>query len=373
MSDQTAVLPPPTKLPLTPGLKVDSADAQKQGCPRCGSLEPWGAASWCPSCGFYPAFDKLPEDAAANPHVQEKAEEKKTLWQRMPRWVYVLMAGEIVIFAMSLLVALVTDQVCFERSVYSVVQLGIGAILFLTMQVWAFAKAVMSENFSPVDIIAHPLDIWEPSLRKLPQGAWKVWLAAWGLTAVICSVVIVGGIRFGALFDDWGFRQRAKQNLMQKIADAARDSAGKGAENLNDAIEDFVGEASKNVPNPDDLKKKAAEEPKQSVDCVIVGYVPSTEANGPVFKALVLAAVRDNKLRYVGTVSEGISDKLRQDLNARMPKLHRDRPFVKSTLTAKWIQPVMACRVKFVDWSDTDQIRKPIFDEQLADLKHKVR
>ena len=291
----------------------------------------------------------------------------------MPRWAYILIGGEIFIFVSSVVVRLVTADGSIERSIWSVVQLVLGAILFLTMHVWAFGKAVMLESFTPVDLLAHPLDIWGPSLRKLPQGAWKVWLAAWGLTAVICSIVIVGDLRYGALFEDWGFRQRAKPNLLQKITDAAKNSAEKGADNLKDAVNDLAEEAAKNVPNPDDLKKKVAEQPKQAIDCVIVGYIPATGSDGKGFKSLVLAAVRDNKLCYVGTVSEGFSDKFREDLGQRFAKLHREKSFVPTKMAAKWIQPIIACRVKFVDWNDNNHLLKPIFDEQLADLKFKAK
>ena len=33
------------------------------GCPKCGSLESWGRASWCPQCGFYPRLETSVGDA----------------------------------------------------------------------------------------------------------------------------------------------------------------------------------------------------------------------------------------------------------------------------------------------------------------------
>ena len=370
MPDTTVVMPnqpgPSLKEKLTAGLKP--------GCPRCGSMQPWGAASWCPDCGFYPGLS--PDDGSASePQAQaaKEADQNLSVWQRIPKWAYVLFAGEIFLFVESLAIRLITEDGSFERSLWSVLQCGLGILAFVSMQVMAFAKGVMKENLTPMDMLARPLAIWEPTLRKLPKGAWKVWLAIWGLSAAILSVAIIGGLRYSVLFEDWGFRQRAKASLMQKLTEAAKNATEKGADNLNEAIEDFAGEAEKHVPNPDDLKKKAAKT-KKLVECVVIGYQTSGNSKEAEPTILLLAAPQGNRLGYVGSLKlASLPEKQRAEIIERLPKLQRDKPYVRCKLVAQWVNPVLAFKVKFDDWTESKQLLNPVFEEQLADIPFKKK
>lgn len=304
----------------------------------------------------------------ASSQTQSEQEQELSLWQRIPQWGYWLAGGVVVIFGASVAVRLLTEEGSFVRSAWSVGQLLLGMGLFLSMHLWAFAKGVMIENFTVMDMVAHPLEIWGPSLRKLPQGAWRVWLATWGLTGVICATAIIGGLNYEILFRDWGFRRRAKMNLMQKLTDAARNSAEKGAESLEEAVEDFAGKASEQVMPPAEQKKKEAAALK-AIDCVVIGYMPASEQTGKGFLSLVLAAVDEKKLRFVGTLAVGIPDEVRNELSRRLSVMHREKPFVPCRLAARWVQPRIALRVQFEDFGENQQLQNPVFGEQLADLK----
>jgi hypothetical protein len=269
---------------------------------------------------------------------------------------------------MSLAVRVVTPDDSLPRSLWSVTQLFVGGLTFIAMHVYAFAKAGAKANrLSPFDIVVHPLDVWRPTFQELPASARRVWAGLWGLTAAVCAVTIIGGIRYSVLTDDWGFKQRPKQNLMKSIKEqmlANMKDAEEGADNLNDAIKDFAG---------DDEAKKKKEEKREiemlSADCVVVGYNVDKET-GQVTE-LVLASLVDDKLQYVGTISGNIPPEIEEQLQQKLPGLEQEQPFLKCPVAAKWVKPTVTCRAAFKSWSENKRMQQPVFKELLADADAK--
>ncbi len=336
-----------------------AAGASGDGCTNCGSTADWGHSSWCPRCGWYPQLNTCVE---VDPPEEEMQEEKPLeWWEVVPMWAWILGFGEVGLIVLSIFARMTTSINTGARPRWALTQLFIGFCVFAVGQAWAFLYAVTkSADFSPVDLITKPFAIWGPSNRLLPKSFPRLGMAVWGLTAMLLAVLVIGGINYNAMFEDWGFEEQAQPNLIQEIVKKAKENDGDGEESLEDAINSFAGEEDPTADADED------EEQQVQLDCLIVGYTGNTADE---FTGLVLAALIKGKLQYVGTVFEGIPDEERKALAKRMKSLKRDRPFVKAKVSAQWLEPFLMCRVTGVSLSKKNILKKPLFKERLADAK----
>ena len=129
-------------------------------------------------------------------------------------------------------------------------------------------------------------------------------------------------------------------------------------EGLEKAIDDFAGPAADGQPIP-------PSKPRQVVDCLIVGFEPDGNRD---FKSLILAAEVDGKLSSVGSVSAGIAQEVRDELNQQLRKLQRPEPFVPNHYAGIWVQPKLVCRVSAAEWSSNKRLVEPVFQQLLAEI-----
>lgn len=336
------------------------------GCPKCGNLESWGHSSWCPACGFYPRLGtSLQQNHQPVAEIHEPPKSSWDLWQRAPTWIKILCTGVFAIFGMSVLVRAATPDGGLARTLWSFSQLIIGAGIFATLHVIALLSATMKTNrVGFIDAIVHPIDVWRPTIQDLPRTARRIWLGAWGLTAAICAMAVIGGLRYSVLLDDWGFRQRAQSEMGSRIRAAAMEKAiadRKHADNLEDAVKGAAKGGAKGGPS-----QQESEGDVQSNDCVVIGYNVSP-ADGRVAE-LILASVVEGELKYVGTVSQGLPPDIQDELSRRLPGLKQNSSFVKCPQTAVWVKPIVACRLNFKSWSDNNVMREPAFKELLSEI-----
>jgi ATP dependent DNA ligase C terminal region len=341
------------------------------GCPKCGNPDPWGTASWCPQCGYYPVLGtcvtSIAEEgpaAGTSPEDLPPPSSHLEALARLPKWAYVLAAGVLVIFAVSVTVRVVTPDDSLARSLWSLAQLAIGGVTFISMHVYVFFKAgAKADRFSFFDLIIHPIDVWRSSFQELPATSRRIWTGTWGLMAALCAMLIIGGIRYSALTDDWGFKARPKKNLMKKITDQMIANAKEG-----DPGEEADDEAAKKKKE-DEKKKKKSDIEMLSAECVIVGF--NADRNTGEIKDLVLATIVDEKLQYAGTVTGNIPPEMQEQLRERLPKLTQDQPFVKCPVSALWVKPIVTCRTSFKSWSNNKRMQQPAVKELLADTDAK--
>lgn len=346
---------PPKAPPAAPSGAVETT------CPKCGSAEPWGLASWCPRCGYYPAFGTCVDTGPR----QDEPSEAVSFFKVIPAWTWILIGGIGGIFVFNIAATLLLPSKSFERYLWTILHIVIGTISVITAHVLAFMAGVTeSSKITPFDIVLKPLEVWKPAFRKLPAKAWRVWMAAWGLWAVFCAVTLVGGVRYSTIFDDWGFEKSANVNLVQEIVKKARIEGEKGAESLEDAMNDFVG-----VPG-EETEEEIAKWPH--ADCLIIGYQPDKVAGG--FSSLLVASIIDNRLRYVGMISvKDIPMESREQLYAKMRSLVQKKPFVQADLEAIWIKPQLMCRVAYKDFTKSKEFIRPKFREMLRDFDAKKK
>lgn len=346
----------------TEGAPVGKVLTEVAGCPECGSTEPWGRNSWCPSCGYYPllkATAKAPKKSEMEANVAEN------VWQAIPIWAWVLAVVGIAILAGSLAVGQKLES-AGDRARWAVLQILLGTIAALSAQWVVYFNAVtFSEKFGPMDFFMKPLAIWEPTMRQLPKGAWRLWFGGWGVTAVFGAVVLIGGMDYNALFDDWGVEKRATKNLVQAVTDQARQEREGGADSLEDAINDFAGEAEDQIPEETrDISKLPF------TDCLIVGYSTLGDNAKEPFQTLFLATMVGKQLKYVGSLgAECVPEGPRRELNERMSYFRRKTPFVDTPHEAHWLKPTIMIQVAFDDWTPAKTLKNPVFKAMLADVK----
>lgn len=100
-------------------------------------------------------------------------------------------------------------------------------------------------------------------------------------------------------------------------------------------------------------------------EVVLVGWTPGQGRRQGRMGALLLAVPRDGELRYAGKVGTGFSDRMLDDLSARLAPLRRRDPPVPGPLpraqvaAAIWVEPVLVGEVEFGEWTRERRLRQP--------------
>jgi len=329
-----------------------------EACPNCGSTEPWGGASWCPECGFYPKLNKCVGGGCAEAKIDQ---EPAKLIDLFPPWTWVLGGGMAAIIVFSIIVRTSLGAEHPQRGLIALSQFIVGLIVLLVAQGAAFMKAVsMGSEFGPPDIFMKPFEIWKYSVQDLPKSAKKFWLMGWSLTIAISALTIIGGIRYSAIFDDWGYQKSAQANLLQSISKMAQENAEEGDEgNLEDSIDNFANGES--PEDEDDLKQY------EPVDCLIVGYTKSANSG---ISTLLLAKTVKNELKFVGSLpARQLPKEAQASLLRRMQNLRQAKPFVKMSLGGIWLKPVLMCKVSSKNFEKNKKLKGVKFESLLRDTR----
>src|SRR3546814_14945531 len=83
------------------------------------------------------------------------------------------------------------------------------------------------------------------------------------------------------------------------------------------------------------------------------------------FGALILGVYQEGQLEYIGHTGGGFSQASLQAVHRKMLPLvsaectFRTRPQTNAPVT--WIKPELVCDVKFVEWTESGNMRQPIF------------
>ena len=338
----------------------------KPTCSECGTYEPWGLSSWCPKCGYYPALGKCVGQVEVQTEVEDKPQ-PQTIWELIPEWGWILGFGTIAAIGLSIGGRYYCSNAA-ELCLWTLTQATVGFLMFMIAHMIAYLNAVSkSVEFGILSIFLTPLKIWGPTIRRFPAGAWKLDMAIWGLTLVIGAFAIVGGFEFNSLFKDWGVRKSADVNLVASIVDQAKEADG-GAENLEDALNDFAGGTDKSAEAAIPLPEEKEAAPKLTeFDCLLVGY--TTLPSGRI-DSVLLAASHKKQLVYAGSIDvNNIPDDVLEVWKDRLPSLKQSTPFVKVRRSATWIKPKITLKVASKGWSEsTNRLIKPQFVSLLREI-----
>ncbi len=109
----------------------------------------------------------------------------------------------------------------------------------------------------------------------------------------------------------------------------------------------------------------------------VVGGWTDPRGSRTGFGSLLLGAYDGKKLRYVGHVGTGFSQKVLRELHAKLEKLARKTsPFdtpVEGNVQAHWVKPELVVEVRFTEWTRDRLLRHPAYlgirpDKDAADV-----
>lgn len=97
--------------------------------------------------------------------------------------------------------------------------------------------------------------------------------------------------------------------------------------------------------------------PLRELPCAIVGYRPGRAG----VRCLLAAALHEGCLRYVGQLHSGFTAAARVELQARLAAHLRPAPVVPCRARGVWVEPVVYCRVRFLEWTRHGYLRGASF------------
>ncbi len=109
-----------------------------------------------------------------------------------------------------------------------------------------------------------------------------------------------------------------------------------------------------------------------TIDCVVVGWTEGEGARSVTFGSLILAAYdADGKLRHMGNVGGGFSDKALQNLKPKLAGIEKktetiDGP-VDSPTPVTWVKPKIVVEVVYMSLTHDGRLRFPRFSRLRTD------
>jgi bifunctional non-homologous end joining protein LigD len=102
---------------------------------------------------------------------------------------------------------------------------------------------------------------------------------------------------------------------------------------------------------------------------VVAGYTKGQGRRTGRFGSLVLGVWRGDELEYVGNVGTGFTDKVIDELLAKLRPLETDRPTFREVpkmpkvrrADVVWVRPELVAEVEFVEWTHDGHLRAPSF------------
>jgi DNA ligase D-like protein (predicted ligase)/DNA ligase D-like protein (predicted polymerase)/DNA ligase D-like protein (predicted 3'-phosphoesterase) len=108
--------------------------------------------------------------------------------------------------------------------------------------------------------------------------------------------------------------------------------------------------------------------------CVILGWTAGKGGRAGSFGALLVGAIVDGELRWVGQVGSGFTDRMLADLMAKLePLVRSDPPIADPKLAAvkdaTFVEPELVCEVRFLEMTkSTKKMRAPSFRGMRPDV-----
>jgi DNA ligase D-like protein (predicted ligase)/DNA ligase D-like protein (predicted polymerase)/DNA ligase D-like protein (predicted 3'-phosphoesterase) len=102
-------------------------------------------------------------------------------------------------------------------------------------------------------------------------------------------------------------------------------------------------------------------------DCVILGWTRGEGGRGQTFGALLVGAIVDGVLKWIGQVGTGFTQKMQETLMEQLKPLERKTPPIddrelKAVKGATWVEPKLVCEVEYLELTkSTTKMRAPSF------------
>jgi bifunctional non-homologous end joining protein LigD len=109
-------------------------------------------------------------------------------------------------------------------------------------------------------------------------------------------------------------------------------------------------------------------------DCVVLGWTPGKGGRAGSFGALLVGAIVDGELRWVGQVGSGFTERMLEDLMAQLEPLVRPEPPIEdaglaAVKGASFVHPELVCEVQYLEMTkSTRKMRAPSFRGMRPDV-----
>lgn len=97
--------------------------------------------------------------------------------------------------------------------------------------------------------------------------------------------------------------------------------------------------------------------------CAVIGWMEDEDGG---VRSLLVATNDEDGLAYVGRVGSGLGETLRARLETELPTRERAEPLVACSESARWIEPGLYCRVRYMERTASGTLRAPVFVELIA-------
>ncbi|MGO7583340.1 non-homologous end-joining DNA ligase [Rhizobium ruizarguesonis] len=166
-----------------------------------------------------------------------------------------------------------------------------------------------------------------------------------------------------------GLEQESRRHLLEDLIPAAADGGIRLSQEIEgDGPAIFAAAAEHGLEG---IIAKRRDEPYRSgrggewvkVKCIqsdgfiILGYEPGSGYGG--IGRLLMAAMKEGKLQYVGGVGTGLSSRSAAILRTEMDKIVTKKPAAPTgrKLEAVWLQPVLVAEVEYRGWTSDQKLR----------------
>ncbi len=334
------------------GLDVHRADQtmaaiRNRACPKCNSTAPWGGASWCPACGYYPKLGRCVDLGTPPPGMAEELESNEPL--EFPGWLILLGIGVLFILGVSIVARMFLPE-DGPRILWALAQIGVGLLVFGVMHVHAYLFAgSVTDKLAPTDMFFHPILIWRPTLAALPETGKRVCGGAWGVSTALCAIWVVG-LTLSQVGDVIAATApKNQQPTMGAVINHLRslnkdrpadDSAGE-QQSLEDSVQALGGE----IPEP------LEESGDRQLMCVVFGY--TQDVVGELHSVLIADLLEGKPHEFVGKIPVGdVDPKTVAYVDAARTVLATNRPCVFSPVRGHWLRPEIYCRIEYEEKTD---------------------
>jgi hypothetical protein len=338
----------------------DETDLPPTSCPKCGGkVRTLPDRTWCMSCGW--ASDEEVDEGPPPPPKPF----------RLPFWVYLLVAGCIVIILSTVYRKHYMPSGSWVLLYWCLVQFFGGALTYLIGHAWLLGLTVRHIKDADMFKYLDPTSVWKYAFEYLPKTRWSMCLASWGATAFFCGLIVFW-------INDFSFKTKKPPEPAAVKWDPKEDEEGdvKDKSDYLDANETLAENA--NDPAANDLnvinlrdQDHPEEEPKPfSTSCVVIGYIASKvdEQGKPVIDQLVLGIPGDNgQVQYAGTAPVPKNPELLKQFQQFASQLKlRAKPLAELPGELKNVISVEAtanCKVNYKEQDAQRRLKEPNLQE----------